>query len=297
MLLQWKVMFVVSSESRQRRSAFSAIDVAVPIFSLLTLALILGCSPQADDHASAFVDELSSKVRLVQAAGAPPVEVIPTPPPDGVPEIKPVAPAETPSIPSAVTPSAVTPSAGPKPEMVPAPEGTPEAVPDAEPVMSDQTPAVKIAPKAEPPLSIKDVMKNDSADKIFEGDLGPGGPEDYRTWSVPNVAIVVTGQQHGYIEPCGCTGLDKQKGGVARRFTFMNELRSKGWKLLPIDAGNQVRRYGPQSEIKFQQTAEAFKAMGEEVDNASLRHIIEDVEVNIQAGNLDQARTALNTAV
>jgi type IV pilus assembly protein PilC len=31
--------------------------------------------------------------------------------------------------------------------------------------------------------------------------------------------------------------------------------------------------------------SEAFKAMGEEIENHALRHIIEDVEVNIQAGN------------
>jgi hypothetical protein len=42
----------------------------------------------------------------------------------------------------------------------------------------------------------------------------------------------------------------------------MQELRSRGWQLLPVDAGNQVRRFGRQSEIKFQQTAEALKQMG-----------------------------------
>ncbi len=91
--------------------------------------------------------------------------------------------------------------------------------------------------------------------------IGVGKPPDYRTWPVPDVTLVVTGQQHGYIEPCGCTGLDKQKGGVARRFTFMDSLRRKGWTLLPIDAGNQVRRFGRQAEIKLQQTAKALHAM------------------------------------
>ena len=90
---------------------------------------------------------------------------------------------------------------------------------------------------------------------------GVKGPEDYNTWKAPDVTLVVTGQQHGYIEPCGCTGLDRQKGGVARRFTFMQQLRDKGWTLLPVDAGNQVRRFGRQAEVKLNQTVKALSAM------------------------------------
>ena len=85
---------------------------------------------------------------------------------------------------------------------------------------------------------------------------------DYRSWSVPALTLVVTGNQHGYIEPCGCTGLDRQKGGVARRFTFLRSLRQDGWNIAPIDVGNQVRRFGAQAEIKLQQTAEALSEMG-----------------------------------
>jgi hypothetical protein len=90
---------------------------------------------------------------------------------------------------------------------------------------------------------------------------GVEGPEDYRTWERPEIALVVTGQQHGYIEPCGCTGLERQKGGMARRFTFMKQLREKGWNLVPVDAGNQVRRFGQQPAIKLQQSVKALQAM------------------------------------
>ncbi len=96
------------------------------------------------------------------------------------------------------------------------------------------------------------------------GDSFPGGedaPDQWRKWPTPTLTLVVTGQQNGYIEPCGCTGLDRQKGGIARRFSFMKELRDKGWQLLPIDAGNQVRRYGRQAEVKLQQSVKALKAM------------------------------------
>ena len=86
-------------------------------------------------------------------------------------------------------------------------------------------------------------------------------PAGYTEWDAPALTLVVTGNQHGYLEPCGCTGLDRQKGGVARRFSFLEQLRDKGWQLAPIDVGNQVRRFGAQAEIKLQQTADALSAM------------------------------------
>lgn len=87
------------------------------------------------------------------------------------------------------------------------------------------------------------------------------GPEDFHNWARPDVVLFVTGNQHGYIEPCGCTGLEKQKGGVARRYTFINQLRKQGWDLIPIDAGNQIRRIGQQASIKFEKSASALSKM------------------------------------
>lgn len=81
-------------------------------------------------------------------------------------------------------------------------------------------------------------------------------------WPMPQVVIYVSGQQHGYIEPCGCTGLEKQKGGLIRRDTLLDGLRRRGWEVVPVDVGNQVRRIGRQSEIKFQTTVDALKMMG-----------------------------------
>ena len=80
-------------------------------------------------------------------------------------------------------------------------------------------------------------------------------------WTKPAFAFFITGRQHGYIEPCGCTGLDFQKGGLARRQTLHAELKAKGWPLVPIDVGNQVRRFGPQPAIKFQTTMNALRKM------------------------------------
>jgi hypothetical protein len=81
-------------------------------------------------------------------------------------------------------------------------------------------------------------------------------------WPQPQAVLFVSGQQHGYIEPCGCTGLENQKGGLIRRDTLLNQLRERGWELIPIDVGNQVRRIGRQPELKLQTTVDAMKMMG-----------------------------------
>ncbi len=85
--------------------------------------------------------------------------------------------------------------------------------------------------------------------------------EEFAGWGTPDLAIFITGQQYGYIEPCGCTGLANQKGGLARRHTLLESLRKRNWNVVAVDAGNQVRRTGAQQEIKFQTTIDAFRAM------------------------------------
>ncbi|MFO0871469.1 MAG: multiheme c-type cytochrome [Pirellulales bacterium] len=83
----------------------------------------------------------------------------------------------------------------------------------------------------------------------------------FEGWEKPDVALVLTGRLAGYIEPCGCAGLANQKGGLTRRFTLLNDLRKQGWTLVPLDVGDQIKRFGRQSEIKFQMTFEGLKLM------------------------------------
>ncbi len=134
------------------------------------------------------------------------------------------------------------------PEIVPAPEGVPTG--------KMATGGGELGTDAAP---IRIALESGAGSNAFPE--GTEGPEDYRTWPLPDLALVVTGQQHGYIEPCGCTGLDRQKGGIARRFTFIEQLRKRGWNLMPIDAGNLVRRFGRQAEVKLQQSVKALEAM------------------------------------
>jgi len=100
------------------------------------------------------------------------------------------------------------------------------------------------------------------ADDATSADPVLGEQPLFAGWLKPRAVLVLTGRQHGYLEPCGCAGLDRQKGGLIRRFSLIRQLRAKGWNVVPIDAGNQVRRFGRQPEIKFQMTVEGLKMMG-----------------------------------
>ena len=81
-------------------------------------------------------------------------------------------------------------------------------------------------------------------------------------WGVPRVALVITGQQNGYLEPCGCAGLDRMKGGLSRRYSFIKGLRDKGWPVIALDVGGMCNSFGKQAELKFHTTASALRAMG-----------------------------------
>ncbi|MBI83135.1 MAG: hypothetical protein CMJ81_08065 [Planctomycetaceae bacterium] len=83
----------------------------------------------------------------------------------------------------------------------------------------------------------------------------------FKKWPVPDFALFITGRQYGFIEPCGCTGLDNQKGGLSRRHSLLNDVRQLGWPVFPLDMGNQVRRTGIQAEIKYHMTMEALREL------------------------------------
>ncbi len=118
------------------------------------------------------------------------------------------------------------------------------------------TPIEKVpAPPGIPTVKAEIVLRR-LANRLRRG--AKDGTCGWDQWEEPQVVLFVTGNQHGYIEPCGCTGLENQKGGLARRYTFMKQVEAKGWPIVSIDAGNQVRRTGRQSEVKFQAAATGF---------------------------------------
>jgi hypothetical protein len=125
-------------------------------------------------------------------------------------------------------------------------------------------------------------------------DDGAGGPvtqEEFKGWPNPDVVLLISGQQHGYLEPCGCTGLANQKGGIMRRDTLLQSLlQQRRWNVVPLDAGNQVRRIGRQAAIKYQFTIDAlrrmnYRAIGFGPDD--LRLPIDELLVSVTASMID----------
>jgi len=84
----------------------------------------------------------------------------------------------------------------------------------------------------------------------------------FEGWQKPQAVLIVTGELDGYIEPCGCTGKENQKGGLSRRRNFLRAITAAGWPLVSVDLGGQVKRFGRQSEIKFQSIADGLRTMG-----------------------------------
>ena len=73
----------------------------------------------------------------------------------------------------------------------------------------------------------------------------------FEDWPRPKLALLFSGELDGYIEPCGCAGIENQKGGLKRRHTLLKQLREQGWPVVALDMGGQIRRFGPQANIKF----------------------------------------------
>jgi hypothetical protein len=81
-------------------------------------------------------------------------------------------------------------------------------------------------------------------------------------WAKPKVAIAITGMEQGYIEPCGCAGMDRMTGGIARRYAFFQDLRKKGWPLVAFDVGGLASGTGLEAEMKFRTLVESKEKMG-----------------------------------
>jgi hypothetical protein len=83
----------------------------------------------------------------------------------------------------------------------------------------------------------------------------------FQGWAQPRAVIVFTGELDGYIEPCGCTGKENQKGGLSRRRNFLGAMAAADWPVVALDLGDQVNRFGRQTEIKFGSIVDGLKAM------------------------------------
>src|SRR5690348_365114 len=115
-------------------------------------------------------------------------------------------------------------------------------------------------------------------------------------WPKPDVALVFSGEQNGYLEPCGCAGLENQKGGLKRRFTFLKLLRDKGWNVVAMDLGGQETRTGVQAIRKVDFSYAALMKMGYAVVGFGPGELKLGVDLTQIVINLDEAKNPLISA-
>ena len=92
------------------------------------------------------------------------------------------------------------------------------------------------------------------------------GSKHFADWPRPEAALIISGEQLGYLEPCGCT--EGQLGGMLRRYRLVEELtQERKWPLTLVDLGSLVKnpataRGGPdQSKIKLNVALKALATM------------------------------------
>src|SRR5262245_48892134 len=60
----------------------------------------------------------------------------------------------------------------------------------------------------------------------------------------PDLVVLLSGEQHGYLQPCGCSY--PQYGGLERRYNLMQQLKKeRGWELTALDVGDIPQERGP----------------------------------------------------
>lgn len=113
------------------------------------------------------------------------------------------------------------------------------------------------------------LLNGRDGDRVASDRLSPEPDEPppkplFEGWEPPVAVIVFTGEQHGYLEPCGCTEL--QTGGLGRRADLFRDLREeRGWNVTGFDLGaalNPQRVGRRQERMKFDVTRAALRHMG-----------------------------------
>ena len=72
--------------------------------------------------------------------------------------------------------------------------------------------------------------------------------------------LAFTGEENGYLEPCGCT--EKQLGGVTKRYSLINVLKKKNANYLALSLGDLSSKVSRQNEIKMEITLMGLDLMG-----------------------------------
>src|SRR5262245_62013864 len=101
-------------------------------------------------------------------------------------------------------------------------------------------------------------LRNGPADSAAQPQ-GPPPQQLFVGWPKPDVALLLSGESRGYLQPCGCS--EPQKGGLARRYAFLQSLRQKGWPVIAADLGDIPEPGHPQSMLKYVTAMQALRLM------------------------------------
>lgn len=115
-------------------------------------------------------------------------------------------------------------------------------------------------------VELADVRTNTTAGSGTAPKTGSGGTSGkplLADWTTPQLAFVITGQAHGYIEPCGCS--ERMIGGYSRRADFVRMLREdRKWPVIAVDVGgllNMERVFQVQARWKLEALVKGLARM------------------------------------
>lgn len=86
-----------------------------------------------------------------------------------------------------------------------------------------------------------------------------------------HIDIIFTGEESGYLEPCGCA--EGQMGGMKRRYEFLKTVDNDGRLVLPISLGDLPGMTNRQNEIKAEIMLRAMDMMNYVVHNLGEKDI------------------------
>lgn len=76
----------------------------------------------------------------------------------------------------------------------------------------------------------------------------------------PDLVLMLSGEMHGYLQPCGCAR--PQLGGLERRYELWKQLRDKGWAVSSADLGELAPKpASEQGRMKFETALASLRLM------------------------------------
>jgi hypothetical protein len=111
---------------------------------------------------------------------------------------------------------------------------------------------------------------------------GPNSRRILADMGQPDMALIVSGQLDGFLEPCGCA--QGKAGGLVRRYEFIERLRQQNWPIALIDLGGLInettiaRGGKEQSRIKYRYILKALGLLKYD----ALAMSVDDLKVGVE---------------